>query len=306
MSMISSNIFRTTQVAKAAKVFAACTGALFLASCSSDTVLEEIDKIDPNQRDPMNFACRVQEENQQSRSRATALTSDFLVSTFKAYGTQQLQTVMDRYKVDYIVKNDAWNNVTKQTWDYTNVSGQSVKYWDYSAYPYRFHAIAPCPTNASTFTLSHEALKINAPYYAQTVKNGQVSTLDAQGNITTEKPEPYILAQVHRNTDGKDEDLLAREGQTQNVNNQNTTSLNREVWMPFHHLNAKIRFAVYSLQNWVTDNKLYLENLTIKVTSDNFVTAATSYEATLSNSTDNWLSGQDTYGFTGLTKSQPG
>lgn len=237
------------------------------------------------------------EEAQSSTTRATALTSGFMVSCYKATsGTQQ--TVMNQYKVDYRV--DGWAN-TKQ-WNYIGVDvdgiAQKEKYWDYSNFPYRFNAIAPYPTVKTGFVVSDNKLNINAPYKAQQVSDGVVTNIDGTSDIA----EPHMVAQVKRDNDGKDYDIFVGGTDNQIINATNSTTLNRDVALPFHHLNSKVRFGVYSLNPWATDNKLYIKDLTITATTEsgsNFVTAASKYEAT---GTDSWKNASGNSGFTGLTK----
>lgn len=279
---------------KALQALSACV-VLMCASCASDTIVKEIEETDPNGTDPLKFTCQVTDDVQQSGStRASSpLTSDFMVSTYKSYAESTQQTVMDRYTVEYFTTGTAWDGTFRPYWDYTKVSGQIQRYWDYSLFPYRFHAIAPCPPNKSDFTLSSTEVKIPDDYSSQKCTNGRVTPAD---NVA----EPYLLSQVHRAADGKDTDILAQDPSHPEINTSSST-LNREVQMPFHHLNSKVRFAVYCLSPWVTANYLYVKDLTVNVTSSDFVTSASGFEATCTESS-NWRPSSSPYGFTGLTK----
>lgn len=303
----TSNIFITRKVAKATKTLAAL-GVLLFSACTSDKVLEDIPEIDLNGTDPLKFTTMAVDNEAQQNTRANrqpSLTTGFMVSTYKGFMQPNQQTVMTNYNVEYKTTGTAWDGNVRPYWDYTQVSGQYEKYWDYSAFPYRFHAIAPCPDNAAGYILGDKQLKINAPYYYQTCHNGLVQTRQVNGDPTDAPAEPHILAQVQRNQDGTDQDLLARDPEKVDLNNDGAHTLNREVWMPFHHLNSKIRFAVYSLNPWVTANYLYIQDLSINVTSTQFVTAANTYVAILSSTTDNWRPDTDNAGFTSLTRLNP-
>lgn len=285
----------------------AAIAMLGLSACSKSSVIEEVEEIKPIGTDVMSFTGRVQDNEAVTRATggtygSPMLTTGFMVSTYKLYSTSNQQTVMEKYNVEYKTTGTAWDGNVRAYWDYTQVPGQYERYWDLSGFPYRFHAIAPYPTDPSTVTLNDKTLKIDAPYYYQTVHNGLVQTHKTDGTVTQDAAEPYMIAQVHRDTEGKDKDLLAAEGKT----DINTTSTNkvRTVWMPFHHLNSKIRFGVYSLHPWVTDNFLYIKDLTIRVTSSNFVTAATGYTATC-NATSSWRIDTGTSGFTSPTTKNP-
>lgn len=251
----------------------ATLGVLLFCSCSSDSVREEIDVIDPNSTDPLNFTCLLQENEQQAVTRASSLlTSDFMVSAYKNYGDTKQQTVMNCYHVEYKTTGTAWDGTSRAYWDYTGVTGQFVKYWDYSAFPYRFNAVAPYPTALTGFELSDKSIKIPATFKMQTCTDGVVTPADA---------EPHLIAQLQRNTDGTDHDILG----SGSVNNSSTTK-NRYVAMPFHHLNSKIRFGVYTTTQWLTANKTYIKDLSVRIVSSSFVKEASNYQAT---GTGSWI-----------------
>lgn len=279
---------------KALQALSACV-MLMCASCASDTIVKEIEETDQNGTDPLKFTCQITDDVPQSGStRASSpLTSDFMVSTYKSYAESTQQTVMDRYTVEYFTTGTAWDGTSRPYWDYTKVSGQIQRYWDYSLFPYRFHAIAPCPDNKSAVTLTDKEVKLDKGYSYQTVTDGAVSPKN-------DVAEPYLLAQVNRSQDGTDTDLLAQDEEHRQINT-GSSSLNREVRMPFHHLNSKVRFAVYCLSPWVTANYLYVQDLTVTVSSADFVTSASGFETTCTESS-NWRPSSSPYGFTGLTK----
>lgn len=275
--------------------------AAILSACTAHSTIEEITEIDINGKDPLAFTCLTEDsEREHNTTRAAqALTTDFMVSTYKAYQLTNQYPVMEQYHVEYKTSGTAWDGNVRPYWDYTKVPGQYEKFWDYSAFPYRFHAIAPNPNPAHSITLRDASLRIEAPYTMQTVHNGMVTPTDAVA-------EPYIVSQVQRNTDGRDYDHLA----TTHPKEINTTSQtrNRYVALPFHHLNSKVRFGIYSTSPWTTANPLYIQGLTISAYSPDFVTQATGYEAGLSLgdriSENSWYRGTGNSGFTGLTKVQ--
>lgn len=292
------NITRTRVSAGAAKALAALAVLLFI-SCSQNSTIEEIEEINLS-TDPLNFTCLTEGNETEHATRAAGsspLTSDFMVSTFKAYGLTSQYTVMDNYHVEYKTSGTAWDGTVRPYWDYTKVNGQYEKFWDYSAFPYRFHAIAPYPANPSVITLGDVSLQINAPYSMQQVHNGMVTP---ENNVA----EPYLAAQLQRNADGHDYDHLATT-HPKEINTSSTTR-NRYVALPFHHLNSKVRFGIYCTSPWTTANPLYIEGLTVKVASSNFITQAAGYDAGLTSgdriSENSWYRGTGNSGFTGLTK----
>ena len=276
------------------KAILALSACAVMCACATDTIVKEEDDDTPESFDPMNFTCQIQDDVPTTATRATALSTGFIVSTYKSYAlTDKQQTVMDRYTVEYKTSGTAWDGNVRPYWDYTQVSGQIQRYWDFSNFPYRFHAVAPCPADKSAVKLTDKEVRLDKGYSYQTVTDGVVSPSNADA-------EPYMLAQVHRAADGVDTDILAQDDQHRNINTS-STSLNREVKMPFHHLNSKVRFAVYCLSPWVTANYLYVKDLTVNVTSSDFVTSASGFEATCTESSS-WRPDVSPFGFTGLTK----
>ena len=276
------------------KAILALSACAVMCACATDTIVKEEDDDTPESFDPMNFTCQIQDDVPTTATRASALTTGFMVSTYKSYAVSgKQQTVMDRYTVEYKTSGTAWDGNVRPYWDYTQVSGQIQRYWDFSNFPYRFHAVAPCPADKSAVKLTDKEVRLDKGYSYQTVTDGVVSPSNADA-------EPYMLAQVHRAADGVDTDILAQDDQHRNINTS-STSLNREVKMPFHHLNSKVRFAVYCLSPWVTANYLYVKDLTVNVTSSDFVTSASGFEATCTESSS-WRPDVSPFGFTGLTK----
>lgn len=268
--------------------------ATALTACSSESNLHDGEDISGS-TDPMRFTITKESQSQQeSRTRASQPLNDgFMVSCYKNYGSENQQTVMPQYEVRYHSSGTAWNGSSYSYWTYDDVTGQYLRYWDFSAFPYRFHAIAPYPANPVGYILEDKSLKINAPYYAQTCHNGMITPAD---NVA----EPHLISQVQRNTDGTDRDLI---GTQTEINNASTTK-SRDVWMPFHHINSKIRFGIYHTTQWLTANKTYIEHLTVSVSSPSFVTKATAYEATVpgnSASGESWRLPTGTSGFTDLS-----
>lgn len=261
--------------------------ALLVTSCSLNGQLNEVVEI-PASSDPLSFVSGSAAGDVQTKS-SSPLTTGFLVQCWKAFGLEKEFPVMKDYVVEYKTSGSSWDGTLRNYWDYTGVEGQYEKYWDYSAFPYRFHAIAPAPENISGFVSSQNQLTIPAPYSGQTCVNGFVQP---------EKAEPYLVAQVQRDPDGKDYDLLAlgETMQDKEFNKQSSTR-NRYVSLPFHHLNSKIRFAIFSTAPWVTDNCLYVKDLRVYIASNDFVTGATGYAAT-----GDWRILTGNSGFTGLTK----
>ncbi len=155
-------------------------------ACSSDSVVEQIKPIpSTDSTDPIGFTGADESVfTQSAATRATMLNSGFIVSTFKHFGAfdwnsySDRYTVMDRFSVEYKENRDDWNGVVVSNWNYVDVTNlwtnkrQEEKFWDYSGFPYRFHAVAPAngnTINKSQITkLGNDALELSATYQAQT------------------------------------------------------------------------------------------------------------------------------------------
>ena len=268
---------------------------MLLASCSSDHEIEQVTDVTES-KDPLNFTCQLDEQASGTRAGAVQyLTTGFMVSTYKAFAQPKQQTVMDKYKVEYKTSGTAWDGNVRPYWDYTGVPGQHERFWDYSNYPYRFNVIAPCPSAPASFVLNDKQLSIPARFEMQSCENGMVTPADA---------EPYMVAQVQRETTGKDYDLMStKQEHAEKEINSSSSTLNRYVALPFHHLNSKIRFGVYGINPWLTSNPVYIQDLTINVSSVNFVTQANGYNAVGDEGEYSWYRGAYNSGFTGISSS---
>ena len=275
--------------------------AAMLASCSSNTLSEDTTKQEEDLGTPMRFSAPAV-GTMESRTRASeALKSGFLVSTYKNYGSTAQQEVMKQYEAKY--KEDSWNTTnTKWTTVGTTSDGfyqeQFEKYWDTSAYPYEFLAIAPAPIEGGAvktgFEVTATSVKLAAGVTGQTVSDGTVSP-------ASPNPE-YLVAQLERKRQTDNTALIEDIDQLTGTTAGNNSSPTGSVPLPFHHLSAKVRFGIYTTEHVSEAQSLPITNVSFKVKSKNtegFVTKATGYEATNVSATNNALSGS----FTGLEKS---
>lgn len=108
------------------------------SGCSSNSVINNEEPETPDGT-PMRFSIPSVGNMETRSTRASqALTSDFLVSTYKAYKSGGQQTVMEQYQALY--QQDGWSG-TGAKW--STVGGTSdgfyqtqyEKYWDLSAFP---------------------------------------------------------------------------------------------------------------------------------------------------------------------------
>ena len=294
------------------KILSSVLALSWLASCSSDTTITDIP--DYVEQDPLTFSV-ASSSTSVSRAASHELEQGFLVSTYKLYGSEQQQTVMYRYEALYNVgplyNGSKWNTVGNKGADNDPKSlykTQYERYWDLSAFPYRFHAITPCPKQATAnalitgFKLSDKELIIPGnyqdpegtykyiSYQSQSVTDGVVSPSYVE--------DPYMIAQVERATDGTDWDLLQPQfdangnvtaTKTQITSASNT--LSRQVPLRFHHINSKVRFGIYTTVTNFPAEALNIKN--VKITAKNattqwqqFITKAAHYSASINGVTD--------------------
>ena len=261
-----------------------------MAACSSDNVIEEVKPI-VESTDPMRFSNVI--DNYLTRtdnSITNLLKQGFMVSCYKNFGADNQQNVMPQYEVNY-EQYESWYGETV-SWNYISAESshqfyqeQFEKFWDLSAYPYRFYAVSPAPLTASNtlpsgFKLTDKALNMPIPFQKQTSKDG-VTTPSA------ETAEPCMVAQVERRADGHDFDLLARNDDNsgpKEINNSNGSSKVRHVALPFHHLDCKVRFGIYCPDHGEEWEGHEVKDVKIRVSSPQFVTSA-QYSANLLSGT---------------------
>lgn len=252
-----------------------------MAGCSSDSTVTPIE--DYVEQQPMSFSIATLDEGTGlSRATQQPLEAGFLVSTYKLYGAATQQMVMDRYEASYLTTNNyhgsKWNTVGEAgaAPDYFYQT-QYERYWDLSAFPYRFHAITPCPKTADNsnlitgFELSDKKLTI--PKLNSTIYQSQSSK---DGVITPDYvPDPYLIAQVERDADGKDWDMLQpvfnADGDITSHKTEivvsGSTERTRAVPLVFHHINSKVRFAIFTNVDAFPDEPLTIKNVTITATN---------------------------------------
>ena len=292
------------------KILSSVLALSWLASCSSDTTITDIP--DYEEHDPLTFSV-ASSSTSVSRAASHELEQGFLVSTYKLYGEASQQTVMDCYEALYnigpLYNGSKWNTVGNKGADPKSLyKTQYERYWDLSAFPYRFHAITPCPKQASAnalitgFKLSDKELIIPGnyqdpegtykyiSYQSQSVTDGVISPSYVE--------DPYMIAQVERDSVGRDWDLLQPQfdangnvtaTKTQITSASNT--LSRQVPLRFHHINSKVRFGIYTTVTNFPAEALNIKN--VKITAKNattqwqqFITKAAHYSASINGVTD--------------------
>ena len=290
------------------KILSSVLALSWLASCSSDTTITDIP--DYVEQDPLTFSV-ASSSTSVSRAASHELEQGFLVSTYKLYGAASQQTVMDCYEALYSTDEankyhgSKWNTVGEKDADPSSLyQTQYERYWDLSAFPYRFHAITPCPKQATVnalitgFELSDKELTI--PKISSTIYKSQTST---NGKLNQDYiPDPYMIAQVERDANGVDWDLLQPQFEadgtlkaTKTKISETTANFTRAVPLRFHHINSKVRFAIYTTVTNFPAESLTISNAKITATNPlgpwegEFIYQYQGYTASLANATDNFF-----------------
>ena len=291
------------------KILSSVLALSWLASCSSDGTITDIP--DYVEQDPLTFSV-ASSSTSVSRAASHELEQGFMVSTYKLYGSEQQQKVMDRYEASYDktpYHGSKWNTVGEAgvAPDYFYQT-QYERYWDLSAFPYRFHAITPCPKTADNsniitgFELSDQKLTIPGTYTdGSDTKYILYQSQTAKDGVADPEyiPDPYMIAQVERiydaqNNTYRDWDLLQPKFTANgDIDSRKTEigsgSATRQVPLHFHHINSKVRFGIYTTVTNFPAEALTISNVTITAKSaqepyKKFLVSANGFESTLSES----------------------
>lgn len=303
------------------KIISSVLALSWLASCSSDTTITDIP--DYEEHDPLTFSV-ASSSTSVSRAASHELEQGFMVSTYKLYGEASQQTVMDRYEASYgktTYHGSKWNTVGEAgaAPDYFYQT-QYERYWDLSAFPYRFHAITPCPKQTSVnalitgFELSDKKLIIPGQYDDGTENTEYITYQSQKVTDGVADPayvaDPYMIAQVERDADGTDWDLLQAKfdadgnltSTKSQINVGGSTTLTRAVPLTFHHINSKVRFAIFTTVSDFPVEALDIKN--VRITAKNpktqwkkFITQAAEFSATIKGVavTDNFFDDTDNF-----------
>lgn len=291
------------------KILSSVLALSWLASCSSDTTITDIP--DYEEHDPLTFSV-ASSSTSVSRAASHELEQGFLVSTYKLYGSASQQTVMDCYEALYnigpLYNGSKWNTVgNKDDDDQSSLyQTQYERYWDLSAFPYRFHAITPCPKQATVnalihgFELSDQKLTIPGTYTdGSDTKYILYQSQTAKDGVADPEyiPDPYMISQVERvydaqNNTYRDWDLLQPKFTANgDIDSRKTEigsgSATRQVPLRFHHINSKVRFGIYTTVTNFPAEALTISNVTITAKSaqepyKTFLIKANGFESTLS------------------------
>ena len=156
---------------------------MLLCACSTDD--DHLTQPDAVADEAIAFSCDMKETEQVS-TRATSPLHDAGIGSFRVWAYKNTDfsgTAFTDYQTvinDYSVWWDTSLSISNQNyWEYVNSTTQTTKYWDASAYAYRFMAIAPATAsyNASITGDAVKSLRIalrvdatdeaNIPYYSE-------------------------------------------------------------------------------------------------------------------------------------------
>ncbi len=160
--------------------FLLLAAATMLSCSSSKHSNDPIDPDDPNEPDPSLVSISFGGnggtwQNAPTTRAANGLES--LFSTFRVWGYKtsaadltQAQTVMDGYRVLFVNNSEGSTDSNTDGWEYVGVknpklsSGQTIKYWDFSATSYRFFGYSPFDNTEAVIKTEENNLSFTVPF----------------------------------------------------------------------------------------------------------------------------------------------
>lgn len=144
---------------------------------------------------PITFSGSQGAEAAVTRASGTPL-HDAGVSQFHVWGyknmTSETQTVFPTYQVNWYANSAATTTSNTNNWEYVGISGQTIKYWDWSADAYRFFAAtgfdkeAAVPADIASYD-AYKTYKSN-----ETNTTYTISMLADASNATEMAKSPYF------------------------------------------------------------------------------------------------------------------
>lgn len=154
-------------------LFIMATAIIALASCSENTYLGDQPGGEQNQSGAIQFSMQTPTLTRAEGAEAAALlNNNFVVEGIKTVGSNVVE-VFDNYNVNW-TENTADKTLSNTAnWEYvnqniltgkTNISAQTIKYWDYAASQYDFWAYSLGGGSATVSSLAHDATLTTAAY----------------------------------------------------------------------------------------------------------------------------------------------
>ena len=201
----------------------AAAAALF-AACSSNDTFKEIE----TQESPITFN---QSINKVTRAHIGSIDNLKTEGGFVVYGYKSLDNFSTKASPDIFAGKTVYWDGTNSVWKY-----DGLRFWDKNA-KYNFYAVAPVsPTDGATYGIQGN------PATAATF--GQITITGAHSNKST----------------ASDDYLIDRTGVLNELGSAHTGSTNPTVDFNFHHIMAKVQFA---LKSTLTSGTITVTSLTM-------------------------------------------
>lgn len=182
--------------------------ALF-AACASNDTFNEID----TQEAPISFE---QSINKMTRAYISGIADLKTETGFIVYGYKSLNNFETKENPDIFAGKNVYWDGTNSVWKY-----DGLRFWDKNA-KYNFYAVAPNnPTDGATYTIDGTPTSTTF---------GKITITGAKSNIRT----------------ASDDYLIDRNGAKGILGSDHTGSTNLPVQIDFHHIMAKVQFALKS------------------------------------------------------------
>lgn len=186
----------------------AAAAALFVACAQNDTI-EEIS----TQEAPISFR---QSINKITRAHIGSIENLKTEGGFVVYGYKSLDDFATKATPDIFAGKNVYWDGTNSAWKY-----DGLRFWDKNA-TYNFYAVAPnAPTDGATYAIQGDPTAGNY---------GRITITGAKSNKST----------------ASDDYLIDRNGEKGELGSAHTGSTNEPVDIDFHHIMAKVQFALKS------------------------------------------------------------
>lgn len=219
--MINNN--KNKMIMKKNYLLIAAAAAMF-AACSSNDTFKDVDV----QEAPITFNQAI---NKVTRAYISSVADLKTENGFVVYGYKSLDNFSTKESPDIFAGQNVYWDGTNSVWKYNN-----LRFWDKNA-KYNFYAVAPYnPTDGATYTIQGDPTAANF---------GRITITGAHSNKSTES----------------DDYLIDRNGAKGILGSDHTGATNNPVDIDFHHVMAKVQFA---LKSSLSSGTITVTKLTMK------------------------------------------
>ncbi len=194
-----------------------------LTACGGNDIIHEIS----TQEAPISFR---QSINKITRAHIGSIDNLKTEGGFVVYGYKSLDDFDTKENPDIFAGKNVYWDATNSAWKY-----DGLRFWDKNA-TYNFYAVAPnAPTDGATYAIQGDPTAANF---------GRITITGAKSNKST----------------ASDDYLIDRDGAKGELGSAHTGSTNEPVDIDFHHIMAKVQFA---LKSTLTSGTVTVNSLTM-------------------------------------------